>query len=965
MNLNFLSSINAKKVSGTTCVISPAICATTCAIAPIVVAGGLSAICPTIPFQGKIDTTVSCGGYLLFKDEADTINFSISNGAASGATNFFPIFNGKVTSANPALYFVGNSVSGPSAGTGIITFDGRINNAGTGSSTVVLANFVSGYGNSKGKIMADGTLCTIQAVCSPNICATTCVQAPTINIVGGGNLNLLANTGSNDAGDIVFYSGGSLSCEWARLWSSTNGCLYYRNACSGLTNWTVYHDGNISQATVGNATNANSATCFDGFTKERFIYGCNGSGSNIASAIYNSGETAMYKSGFWEVNGANWTPTTDWYWGLTAAHTSNSPTYNYSLQLIGKNNGCDFYLRTIANTTPNPWKRIYVSGDTVGGGMNWAGTTANGLGTYVSSTCICSNPNLTFNGTTLTITGIGCATTCLRSAYVYSTGVVCAGTNIVATTGCALLGNRIAFVCATDSCIGWNTSSFPTYGLCIIGQPGSSSANGGAVCVIGGLGCGSTSGTLCGGTAVIRGGCGCNTYGAGGVGCGGNVEILGGDAYIGMGGFVGGEVIICGGGGSAGGGGGSGGGVHIYGGVGNTCGAVSLYNGPSLKFCTNPLGVCVCGCLTATCISTPAFRMTTSPAAGRILTSDSAGAGTWCDTTDISTNLVIGDFLYYNGSTISGATLNQTSTNVITMKNCCLMMCSNADKIISLCNMTTSTFRNFYICSAYGACGIGGNMFLCAGRGCRTGTGGNTCGGWMYICGGNACNTISGTYGVSCGGDVCISAGCAGNAYATTTKGGDIWLSAGCATGAYTAAQGGNIWLQAGAGYSATYCGSIFLNGGTIINTACITCACCCFRVQGMGSSTYGICLATGCGAAAQGWVTVSDCRRKTNIEPISNALSIVTQLHGVYFNYCDDLVHRNVGLIAQDVLPVLPEVVGCGVPDECEIEKGITDTLYSLGYGNITAVLIEAIKEQQNQICCLKNEICCLKNCC
>ena len=35
----------------------------------------------------------------------------------------------------------------------------------------------------------------------------------------------------------------------------------------------------------------------------------------------------------------------------------------------------------------------------------WAGTTANGVGTYVNANCICSQPNMTFNGSTLSVTG--------------------------------------------------------------------------------------------------------------------------------------------------------------------------------------------------------------------------------------------------------------------------------------------------------------------------------------------------------------------------------------------------------------------------------------------------------------------------------------------------------------------------------------------------------------------------------
>jgi hypothetical protein len=46
------------------------------------------------------------------------------------------------------------------------------------------------------------------------------------------------------------------------------------------------------------------------------------------------------------------------------------------------------------------------------------------------------------------------------------------------------------------------------------------------------------------------------------------------------------------------------------------------------------------------------------------------------------------------------------------------------------------------------------------------------------------------------------------------------------------------------------------------------------------------------------------------------------------------------VGVIAQEILEVIPEVVGQD-----------NDGMYNVSYGNIVGVLIEAIKEQQKQI--------------
>lgn len=75
-----------------------------------------------------------------------------------------------------------------------------------------------------------------------------------ISLSNGSDLRLLAGVGSNDTGDIVFYTGDSTANEWARIWSTTNGCLHYRTALDGLQTRTIYHSGNISGATIGNAT---------------------------------------------------------------------------------------------------------------------------------------------------------------------------------------------------------------------------------------------------------------------------------------------------------------------------------------------------------------------------------------------------------------------------------------------------------------------------------------------------------------------------------------------------------------------------------------------------------------------------------------------------------------------------------------------------------------------------------------
>ena len=95
-----------------------------------------------------------------------------------------------------------------------------------------------------------------------------------------------------------------------------------------------------------------------------------------------------------------------------------------------------------------------------------------------------------------------------------------------------------------------------------------------------------------------------------------------------------------------------------------------------------------------------------------------------------------------------------------------------------------------------------------------------------------------------------------------------------------------------------------------------------------------------------------SDKNLKTNIIPIENAIDKVLQLKGVEFDFIssDDTgylgVHQ-IGLIAQDVSKVIPEVVS----------KNNDGTL-GLSYQHLVPLLIEAMKEQQEQINDLKRRI-------
>lgn len=97
----------------------------------------------------------------------------------------------------------------------------------------------------------------------------------------------------------------------------------------------------------------------------------------------------------------------------------------------------------------------------------------------------------------------------------------------------------------------------------------------------------------------------------------------------------------------------------------------------------------------------------------------------------------------------------------------------------------------------------------------------------------------------------------------------------------------------------------------------------------------------------ASGNITAySDERLKENIVTIPNALDKVLALRGVEFDR--NGVH-NIGLIAQEVQKVIPEIV---------LENSDEMKTLSVAYANLVGLLIEAIKEQQTQIDELKAKV-------
>lgn len=92
--------------------------------------------------------------------------------------------------------------------------------------------------------------------------------------------------------------------------------------------------------------------------------------------------------------------------------------------------------------------------------------------------------------------------------------------------------------------------------------------------------------------------------------------------------------------------------------------------------------------------------------------------------------------------------------------------------------------------------------------------------------------------------------------------------------------------------------------------------------------------------------LTSSDKRFKNDITNIDNALNKLIKLNGVIYTNC--LTNeKNSGLIAQEVLEVLPEVV-----------KNDSNDYLTIAYGNMMGLVIEAIKELKQEIDYIKSKI-------
>ena len=192
------------------------------------------------------------------------------------------------------------------------------------------------------------------------------------------------------------------------------------------------------------------------------------------------------------------------------------------------------------------------------------------------------------------------------------------------------------------------------------------------------------------------------------------------------------------------------------------------------------------------------------------------------------------------------------------------------------------------------------------------------------------------------GGGISLSAGRGGVSSQDAGPGGSITLTAGNGgQSSELGGGGGSITLQPGRGICNNIaCG---LPGNLIVNLPLR-------GAVGIGTTkpTNTLEVVHGGTTLADSWTVRSARRFKTNIQPLEGALQKVERLQAVTYESDVD-GQRQIGVIAEDVDQVLPEVVS---------RDPQTNEVQGVDYSRLSAVLIEAVKTQQVEIQQLKDQV-------
>ena len=184
----------------------------------------------------------------------------------------------------------------------------------------------------------------------------------------------------------------------------------------------------------------------------------------------------------------------------------------------------------------------------------------------------------------------------------------------------------------------------------------------------------------------------------------------------------------------------------------------------------------------------------------------------------------------------------------------------------------------------------------------------NTASGYKSTIGGGYCNTASGN---------------------TSTIGGGFCHTA---SGEFSSVIGGSYNTASGS-HSA-------VGGFGLTNSCDNTFMYNCLRADNLIGDTVAVCVGTD-GILVRG---ASDIRLKTCVSPITYGLNDVLLLNPVSFNWCDNIKgsrgeNRQLGFIAQEVEPIIPESVGMSAEGE-----------YSFSSDKIIPVLTKAIQELKEE---------------
>lgn len=595
-----------------------------------------------------------------------------------------------------------------------------------------------------------------------------------------------------------------------------------------------------------------------------------------------------------------------------------------------------------------------LSGTSSGSGISWTGSTANGVGTYVSSSKICSNPNMTFDGTSLAITGNIKASTYVCSPTITGSTKVCSP--IVIGTTC---------ICSPITC--------------------------GSTCIIGGVTIGSTcvcSPVVLGSTSI------CSPVITGSTKVCSPI-IIGTTCACSP--IVFGSTCIC---------------TPIA--IGSTCACSPIVLGSTCVCSPIIIGsTCVCGpvILGSTCICSPLVCGSTSVNAVKFIENGTCLASTYLGINATAANssglcgCVPACFLAVGGTAVC-ATCAGTAANSLALCGC-TPACFLAVGATAVC-ATTAGIANV-VCSPDSA--NRGIMYLP--NSCQMSVRYQFGNSSVYAAGSNYIGVM--TYAPWVG--TCASGG--DGTYqlafaATGTNAGgtpvlairqgietswgswyQFWTTANFNPASY-APLANPIFTG-----SALFCDNVplcfgdsavglkFVSDGTYFNVACSGTGSLYFYINSSIPITYiyspSIYLGDGTGTpiayfrctclcgngfniSAAGVITgtdhvaTSDCHLKTCIKPIMGALSTVIKLQGICYQLCDDEKHLNqIGLNAQDVEKILPVVVACSESNEEDKKYGINGYKLGIKYDKLTAILIEAIKEQQLQIKENEKQIRCL----